>query len=714
MQKLDSVGTPAAVGPASGIRSMGFFAAFRRRKRPTAADAAAEIAPAPIRHLPQAVLVLGVALSVVGTAQVRQLLLQEHLQLEQTLLNEVRDAIREKFALNTALLSSVNGLFQASDPVERRQFTRFEAALASGDGGLRGIQGIGFARSLRGPELLAFEARVRAEGFPSFRVTPPGVRPRHGVIDFLEPFDWRNRRAFGFDLYSDPVRRAAMARAARTGEASLSGPVRLLQETETDVQPGVLLFLPVYRAEASPLAGAGSGRQLLGWAYSPLRTGDLITAALESVNATALGSSRVLVYDGSSRSPATLLFDSLPGQRARAGGGSPGHAAVATLELAGRPWTVALELNARGNPPSWIPPEVWRVLLPGLAISSLLAVVVHGLVESYLATRRALASNEEAMKKQALANTVFEASSLAIVVANPEGTILRANTAFTQLSGYRSREVVGQRTNLLKSGRHDASFYRVMWDALLSRDFWEGDVWNRVRSGELRRHHLAISRVADERQNTRYFVGMLEDVTDRHAAEEAVRYQALHDPLTGLANRSLLMEHLEREVARCRRHGGGFGVLYIDLDGFKPVNDRLGHAAGDALLMQVAQRLRSTARESDVSCRQGGDEFVVLVPQASSDRELEILAFKLLATLQQPFTVEGSTEAINASIGIARFPIHGDSADELLKAADAAMYRAKGVGGARVGVAEPKHRFRPDPPGASRSPPSAAGNRPGR
>ena len=688
MQRLDNVGISAAVGPASGIRSMGLFAALDHRKRSAAAAAAGAIAPAPIRHLPQAVLVLGVAMSVVGTIQVRHLFLQEHLQLQQALLNEVRDAIREKLALSTALLSSLNGLFQASDPVERRQFANFVAALAGGEGALRGIQGLGFARSLGERELPAFVAQVRAEGFPSFRVTPPGARPRYGVIDFLEPFDWRNRRAFGFDMYSEPVRRAAMARAARTGKASLSAPVRLLQETDTDVQHGVLLYLPVYRAEASPLAGEDSGRQLLGWAYSPLRTGDLIEAALQSVKSPGLGSSRGRVYDGSNPSLATLLFDSQPGPRAGPGVSSLDHAALATLELAGRAWRVELELNAGGNRQPWIPPEVWEVLLPGLAVSSLLAVAVHGLVENHLATRRALASSEEAMKERALASTVFEASSLAIVVANAEGTILMANTAFTQLSGYRSREVVGQRTNLLRSGRHDASFYRVMWDALLSRDFWEGDVWNRVRSGEIRRHHLAISRVVDERQNTRYFVGMLEDITDRHAAEEAVRFQALHDPLTGLANRSLLMEQLEREVALCRRHGGGIGVLYIDLDGFKPVNDRLGHAAGDSLLLQVAQRLRDTTRESDVCCRHGGDEFVILVPQASSDRELEILAFKLLTKLQQPFTLEAATAAINASIGIARFPIHGDSADELLKAADAAMYRAKAVGGARVGFAE--------------------------
>jgi diguanylate cyclase (GGDEF)-like protein len=183
---------------------------------------------------------------------------------------------------------------------------------------------------------------------------------------------------------------------------------------------------------------------------------------------------------------------------------------------------------------------------------------------------------------------------------------------------------------------------------------------------------------------------MLQDITDRHAAEEAVRFQAMHDTLTGLANRSLLMEQLEREVALGHRHGGSFGVIYIDLDGFKPVNDRLGHAAGDALLTQVAERLRNCTRESDITCRQGGDEFVVLVPQAGPIPELETLGAKLLSQLQQPFSLESSTVQINGSIGIARFPDHGDSADALLQAADAAMYRAKTAGGGKMRLATPK------------------------
>jgi diguanylate cyclase (GGDEF)-like protein/PAS domain S-box-containing protein len=301
-----------------------------------------------------------------------------------------------------------------------------------------------------------------------------------------------------------------------------------------------------------------------------------------------------------------------------------------------------------------------------------------------MAAHRALADSEKAMEERALSSTVFEASSLAIVVTNPDGYILTANNAFTQLTGYRVSEIVGQRSNLLKSGRHDLGFYKGMWDGLTGKGFWEGDLWNKVRSGELRRHHLAISSVRDDQLRTRFYVGMLQDITDRHAAEEAIRYQALHDTLTGLANRSLLMEQLEREVALGLRQGTSFALLYIDLDGFKPVNDQLGHAAGDALLFQVAERLRCCTRESDMVCRQGGDEFVILVPQAGTPSELDSLARKLQDQLSLPFTLKERTVQISASIGIARFPDHGRSADAVLKAADGAMYRAKGAGGGRM------------------------------
>lgn len=640
-----------------------------------------------IRVLPLAVLISGLAITGLATAQVRRFGLEEHLRIERNLLDDVSDAVTTKMAVNVALLSSVTGLFRASREVDREEFADFYAAIAAESTSVQGIQGVGFTRWLSAAQLPAFETRIRAEGFRDFRVTPPGPRPNYSAIEFLEPFDWRNRRAFGFDMYSEPTRRAAMERAALTGLASLSGRVKLVQETESDVQPGVILYLPVYAGNLSQLNADTRKAKLQGWAYSPLRTRDLIQSALATVNNADLSGSRVVVYDGPQQKAETLLFDSQPRSKSREAIQPLRHASFRELELAGQTWTVGLELAPHLIGPNGISQEFWVVLVSGVALSSLLSMASRLLVDNHLMTRRALKASEEAMEERALASTVFEASSLAIVVTNPDGYILTANNAFTQLSGYRVNEIVGQRTNLLKSGRHEQGFYKTMWDTLLSKGFWEGDLMNKVRSGEVRRHHLAISSVRDEQLRTRYYVGMLEDITDRFAAEEAVRYQALHDTLTGLANRSLLMEQLEREVALCRRHGGSFAVLYIDLDGFKPVNDRLGHAAGDALLTQVADRLRSCTRESDITCRQGGDEFTVLVPQAGPLPELETLGAKLLAQLQLPFTLESTTVQISASIGVAVFPDHGTDADALLQAADAAMYRAKSAGGGKVRAA---------------------------
>jgi diguanylate cyclase (GGDEF)-like protein/PAS domain S-box-containing protein len=640
-----------------------------------------------IGQLPLAVFLVGLVITGGVAEQTRRFGVQEHERIERNLLNGVSDAINAKIQVDIALLSSVVGLFRASEAVNREEFAQFYAAMAAGSPNFQGIQGVGFSRFLKAEQLPQFVAQMRAQGFKDFRIIPAGNRPNYSVIDYIEPFDWRNRRAFGFDMYSEPARHAAMERAARTGLASLTARLTLIQETESAVQPGVLMYVPVYRGNLADLDPQERMQQLVGWAYSPLRTGDLIDAALSDVGNRDLSGSRVVVFDGPTAQPQALLFDNLDHLH---GVYTPvEHASFNRLAVGGRTWSVGVQLAPHLVGPKGISSQFWVVIALGLGVASLLAIGTRMLVDSHLATSVALATSEKAIEERALASTVFEASSLAIVVTNPDGYFLTANNAFTQLSGYRVSEIVGQRTNLLKSGRHDQGFYKTMWDTLLSKGFWEGDLWNKIRNGELRRHHLAISTVRDDQLRSRYFVGMLQDITDRHAAEEAVRYQALHDNLTGLANRSLLMEQLEREVALGRRHGQPLGVLYLDLDGFKPVNDQLGHAAGDLLLQQVAERLRDCTRESDVICRQGGDEFVVLVPQAGELPELEALATKLVTKLNEPFSLDlpaaehsrPCSVRISVSIGIARFPNHADNADGLLLAADNAMYRAKAAGG---------------------------------
>jgi diguanylate cyclase (GGDEF)-like protein len=230
-----------------------------------------------------------------------------------------------------------------------------------------------------------------------------------------------------------------------------------------------------------------------------------------------------------------------------------------------------------------------------------------------------------------------------------------------------------------------------MWSAIIQRCYWSGEIWNRHRNGQIMRHELTITAVLDSRHQITNFVGLLSDVSDRYRQQEQMQYLATHDPLTGLANRALLAEELQRSLALARRENRGVGLLFMDLNEFKPVNDRYGHAAGDLLLQALARRLKECLRDSDTLCRQGGDEFVVLVPNAPSIESLLVLARKLHHAIQQPFeAIMGLPEpvSISVSIGVARWPDHAGDADSLIRAADAAMYRAKSMQEPRILVAD--------------------------
>jgi diguanylate cyclase (GGDEF)-like protein/PAS domain S-box-containing protein len=611
-----------------------------------------------LAHLPLAILASGVVATGLAGEWVRRSGMERHQRMEANLIEALRLAVNNRLEVNIALLAAVKGLFEASPAVNRQEFARFVATAASA-GTLRGIQGVGFSRAIPADELASRERAIQAEGFTDYRVHPEGERSFYSAIEFLEPFDWRNQRAFGFDMYSEPVRRRAMQRAMLTGLPSLSGKVELLQETDHNPQAGSLLYLPIRK----------NGR-LLGWSYSPLRLADLIGSAINSIQNPDLQGARLEVYDGERRDPAQLLF-------ARKGPSTLSHASYQTIAVAGRPWMVGVELRPDLVGSNGIDREFWGTVAGGLAATLAVSLITWQLVRNQLTMRQALALAEQASQERALAGTVFEASSQGIVVTDPDGVILKANHAYSHLCGFTPEQIEGQRTSLLKSGLHDQAFYAELWSTLRATGHWQGDLWNRVGSGELERHHLSINAVHDGDGRTQLYVGMLEDITDRYRAEEAVRYQALHDPLTGLGNRQLLMEQLQRDLAVAARHRQSLGLLYVDLDGFKAVNDCHGHAVGDRVLEQMAERFRAAIRQSDLLARLGGDEFVVLVPQAGGSGELATLAAKLVDAARQPFAELELPIRISASVGIARFPDHGDNPDALLLAADQAMYAAK-------------------------------------
>lgn len=637
------------------------------------------------RALPWLVLAGGVLTTGLFCNSTRYYKQLEHERIERTLAGDITEMIEARLGIDIAMLDATVGLFNASEKVTRQEFASFAQSLGSHGENLKGIQGVGYAAVVPGNDVAAFEAQIRRDGQPDFRIRPAGQRPLTTAIVYLQPDDWRNQRAIGFDMYSEAVRRSAMQLAASTGEPALSGPVRLVQEINVKPQAGTLLYQPIYDNPIEPFRSPQDRlRRLRGWAYSPLRMGDLINSALTDIkNPDKIGTG-VLIYDGNQPLRDRLLFDNLglaDSQRLT-------HPTWVEVLVAKRTWLIGIQIDHRRLSPGGWSQDLLLMALLGISLSALAALITLRLVENHLRLRVALTREQEAAGERALASTVFDNSPVGIVVTDPDGIIIRVNPAFTQISGYSQLETRGQKANLLKSGRQDEDFYRTMWSAMIQKGHWSGEIWNRHRNGQIRRHDLNITAVLNSQEQIVNFVGLLRDVTERHSQEETMRHLATHDQLTGLANRALLMESLNRSLALARRQGRRVGLLFLDLDGFKPVNDHWGHSTGDALLQAVAQRLLGSIRESDTLCRQGGDEFVLLVPDVPDLDQLLTLAEKLQTSLQQPYDDLPVGIRIAASIGVACWPDHADDADALLDAADNAMYRAKREGGGAIAMAE--------------------------
>lgn len=217
--------------------------------------------------------------------------------------------------------------------------------------------------------------------------------------------------------------------------------------------------------------------------------------------------------------------------------------------------------------------------------------------------------HEDALR---VADTVFESAAEAIIVTDADNNIVRVNPAFTAITGYTPAEVMGRNPRLLKSGRHGPEFYQEMWAALNTRSHWEGEIWNRYKSGDIRVEWLSIAKI-DNGEGVAHYLAVFHDITQRKEAEELLRFKAHHDALTELPNRELFKDRLQTTINQARRYHRNFALLLVDLDRFKEVNDSLGHAAGDELLVEAAQRLSSCVRETDTVARIGGDEFAIIL-----------------------------------------------------------------------------------------------------
>ena len=292
-----------------------------------------------------------------------------------------------------------------------------------------------------------------------------------------------------------------------------------------------------------------------------------------------------------------------------------------------------------------------------------------------------IAGRKQAEEKLRIAAAAFE-SQEGMIVTDPKGRIVRVNQAFTRLTGYSAEEAIGQTPALLHSGHHDKNFYRHMWKTLKETGYWQGEVWNRRKNGKIYVEWLTISAVTAPDGTITHFVGACSDITQNKEAEAEIHRLAYYDPLTDLPNRRLLYSRLGQAMAgsdRSRQYGA---LLFLDLDDFKTLNDTRGHALGDQLLIETAQRIQANVRASDTVARLGGDEFVVILDDLSADpieanRQSGVVGGKIRKALDEPYELDGCQIHCPASLGIALFRGHEESVDNLLKHADMAMYQAK-------------------------------------
>jgi diguanylate cyclase (GGDEF)-like protein/PAS domain S-box-containing protein len=288
-------------------------------------------------------------------------------------------------------------------------------------------------------------------------------------------------------------------------------------------------------------------------------------------------------------------------------------------------------------------------------------------------------------ESQRQAATVFESSAEGVIITKPNGSIIAVNRAFTQITGYSESEAIGQNPRFLQSGRHDKTFYRTLWGCVSRDGRWQGEIWNRRKTGDIYPEWLSIVTVNDTQGRVANYVATFSDITLQKQSEERIQILAFSDPLTNLPNRRLLLDRLAHAVATSARNNCQGALFFIDLDDFKALNDTRGHDIGDLLLQQVAMRLVDCIREGDTVARLGGDEFVVML-EGLGDKYLEAstqtkaVGEKILATLNTPYMLEGFLHHCTPSIGITMFDGHHNSVDELLKQADLAMYRAKSGG----------------------------------
>lgn len=301
----------------------------------------------------------------------------------------------------------------------------------------------------------------------------------------------------------------------------------------------------------------------------------------------------------------------------------------------------------------------------------------EGVVVGALGIGRDINERKRSEENLRITASVFETTQEAIIITDSDNRIIDVNPAFTRITGYGHEEVMGRDPKILSSGRQDKAFYVEMWKALGETGSWRGELWNRRKEGELFAELLSITTITDESGQAQRYVGVFSDITNIKEHEAELSHVANYDLLTGIPNRRLLADRLGQAVAVAQRGGRTLAICYIDLDGFKEVNDLYGHQKGDQLLVEVTRRIQHELRAGDTVARLGGDEFTVLFNDLAHEKECFQILERLMQTIASPVQLGEYSVVVSASVGVAFYPEDGKDGETLLKNADHSMYVAK-------------------------------------
>ncbi len=645
-------------------------------------------------HVAWIVLLLTLAMTFWAWRNAQQALIQAQQTQFENRVADVSTAVLKRLQGQEQVLRGAVGLLVASENVTRAEWKAYVTSLNIQER-YSGIQGIGFSVRVPAARLNEHLQAIRAEGFPHYAIFPPGPRAEYTSIIYLEPFDWRNQRAFGFDMFSKPKRRVAMERARDTGGPAISSKVTLMQDVGKEAHAGMLMYLPFYQNGKPHQTLAERRANIVGYVYSPFRLNDLIGGVLGKKQAEAETDIDIEIYDGTQRSVDSLLYDDDGILHALAKPVPDRLTLTRSIDLYGHTWSLYFTSRTAFHA-TFDQDKPWHILRFGILLSAMIssliwlfaahrkrALELTGHMRAEIAERnRAEAALKAQHEELQLAAMVYQNSSESMTVTDSEGIIVSVNPAFTKVTGYTLEEVVGRNTSMLSSGRHDRAFYQAMWTEIQTTGHWQGEIWNRRKNGEHYLEWITINTIYQSDGSPHRHVSLFSDITKKKETEDLIWQQANFDTLTGLPNRHMFYDRLEQAIKKSQRSGLPMALMLLDIDHFKEVNDTLGHAQGDVLLIEAARRIGEYVRGSDTVARLGGDEFIIILSEVDI-HSVDRIAQDIIERLAAPFQLMEETAFVSASVGITLYPNDAQDIVTLMKNADQAMYLAKNLGRSR-------------------------------